>query len=369
MDISTILKEVPDFRINRRKLYPLEVVLGLALCAVVCGAEDFEDMAEYSRSKFDFLKTIFDLPFGTPSHDTFNRVFKLLEPEAFSRVLTAFSAQLVSTLLDKQVCIDGKCIRSTNTAEGSGNRCQTILSAWVAEHNLVIGQACVDEKSNEITALPNIIADLNLEGATVSIDAMGCQKEIAEQIAEKGGTYFLAVKGNQGTLLMELEKTFEQNKEKCLVDIDTSQGHGRLETRTCYVCKDLSQIHVAGLWKDLSCLVLIESKRQLKNSDQIQQETRYYIANKVLTPKKANQIARNHWAIENKLHWHLDVTFNEDNQANSHRIVTQNLNTLYKFALQIIEQHKMPKLSKKSKRKKAAWNDDLLIEILTNIKN
>ena len=362
MNLLEILRQVPDPRLERRKLHRLEIVLGIALCAVLSGAEDFEDMANYGCDKQSFLETMFEMPNGIPSHDTFNRVFKMLKPDAFQEVLFSFTRQLVAALQDKQICIDGKGIRSTSISGKKGNTCQTILSAWVAENCAVINMVCVDEKSNEITAVPELLACLDIKGSKVSMDAMGCQREIAGLIADAGADYLLAVKGNQPTLEMEVQKTFADTDKSANFDTDRDfdYGHGRIETRICQLTEDLSQIHVAENWKDLKSLIKISTIRECKKTGKVEKQERYYISNGKWTAKQANEAVRKHWGIENKLHWQLDVTFGEDNQCASDRIVTQNLNILYKLSLQILEQSNTKKLSKKSKRKKAAWNDQFL---------
>ncbi len=357
MTITEIFENVPDPRIERHKLYSLSSILGIALCATLCGATNFEEMEEYGNAKIDLMRQLFDLPNGIPSHDTFNRVFTLLNPEAFSSVLNKYSAQLVGSLSGHHICIDGKCMRGTGEKGKKGNHCQTIVSAWVSEVGVVVGQQRVGDKSNEITAVPKVLAALDLHGAIVSLDAMGTQREIATQIVNGGGDYFLPIKDNQPTLHKELIEHFDQMQADEQANKTTDCDHGRIEVRTCRVSNDLKTIYVANNWTDLKTIISVKSEVEFKNKDQRREETRYYISNRQLSAKEANQIARTHWGIENNLHWQLDVTFREDDNQTTTSNTAENLNTLRKLALQIIQQDTKSKKSKKVKVKNAAWNN------------
>ncbi|HNL07413.1 MAG TPA: ISAs1 family transposase [Chitinophagales bacterium] len=366
MTITEIFEKIPDPRIERRKLYSLSSVLGIALCATLCGATDFEEMEEYGNAKIGLMRQLFDLPNGIPSHDTFNRVFKLITPEAFGAVLTQYGAELVGSLSGHHICIDGKCMRGTGEKGKKGNHCQTIVSAWVSEAGAVIGQQSVEDKSNEITAVPKVLEALDLRGATVSLDAMGAQREIATQIANKGGYYLLAIKSNHPTLHKELIEHFDQMQADEQENKTTDCDHGRIEVRTCRVSNDLKTIYVANNWTDLKTIICVKSEVEFKNKDQRREETRYYISNRQFSAKEANQIARAHWGIENNLHWQLDVTFKEDNNQTTTPNAAENLNTLRKLALQIVQQDKKSNKSKKIKVKNAAWDDQFLIKLLKN---
>jgi predicted transposase YbfD/YdcC len=372
MELIKLLRQIEDPRMERCKLYSLESVLGIGLCAMLCGATDFEEMEAFGLSKLDLMKQLFDLPNGIPSHDTFNRVFKLVKPEAFSKVLTDHALSIITELNDKQICIDGKCLRGTNDSGKSGkkgNRCQNIVSAWVSAHRIVIGQQQVATKSNEITAIPKILEQIDLQGAVVSIDAIGCQKEIAAQIADSGGIYVLPVKDNQPTLHMELKKHFEQEIATPDTDKTLDIGHGRIELRTCRVSKDLSNIHVKELWQGLNTIIEVKRQTEFKKTGQKREEqTQYYITNASMAAKQANQFVRNHWGIENGLHWQLDVTFKEDQNMTTDKNAVQNLNTLRKLALQIIQNNNNSKKSKKVQIKSMGWDDKQLLNLFRNIK-
>ena len=367
-ELLTILEDMDDPRLDRKKLHPLTTILGIGLCCLLSDGEDFIDMEEYGKNKQEMLKDFFDIKNGIPSHDTFRRVFGMIDVDKLGAILVAFSQKIAGDLTGKQICIDGKGIRGTRDFGKRGNTCLTILSAFVSENKLVIAQKSVDKKSNEIMAIPDILAQINLKNTIITLDAMGCQRNVAQIIDNGGGNYFLAVKENQPTLHKEIVDYFEQNKALLPTDTTRDIDHGRIETRTCTISEDLKTIHMSPLWSGLKTIIKIESIRDFKNKKKIETQTRYYISNAKQTPKKANCIARKHWGIENNLHWQLDVTFREDNNTVVDRISSHNLNTLRKLCLQILEQDKTPKLSKKSKRKRAGWNDEYLFELLKNIK-
>ena len=370
MELLKVFQQIEDPRIERKKLYSLESVLGIALCAMLSGATDFEEMEAFGLSKLDLMSQLFDLPNGIPSHDTFNRVFKLVKPEAVSKVLTDHTHSIIRELNDKQICIDGKCLRGTNDSGNSGkkgNRCQNIVSAWISTHRLVIGQQQVASKSNEITAIPELLEQINLQGTIVTIDAIACQTEIVAQIADSGGTYVLPVKDNQPTLRMELEKHFEQEIATSDTDETLTIDHGRIEMRSCRVSNDLRNIHVKERWQGLNTIIEIKRQTTFKKTGQKRKEqTQYYIANASMTAKQANQFVRNHWGIENELHWQLDVTFKEDQNMTTDKNAVQNLNTLRKLTLQIIENNNNSKKSKKVRIKSIGWDDKQLLNLFRN---
>ena len=372
MTLKTLLSQIEDPRMERCKLYSLDSVLGIALCAMLCGATDFEEMEAFGLSKLALLEQIFDLPNGIPSHDTFNRVFKLVKPESFSEILISHAHIIITELNDKQICIDGKCLRGTNDsgkANKKGNWCQNIVSAWVSAHRVVIGQQQVANKSNEITAIPDILKQLDLRGSVVSVDAMGCQKELAAQIANSEGIYVLSVKDNQPTLHMELKKHFEQEIAPSDMDKTLDVGHGRIETRICRVSTDLRNIHVKELWQGLNAIIEVKRQTEMKKTGQKRaEEVQYYITNGSMTSKQANQFVRNHWGIENGLHWQLDVTFKEDQNMTTDKNAVQNLNTLRKLVLQIIQHNNNSKKSKKVQIKSIGWDDKQLVNLFRNVK-
>jgi len=337
-------------------------ILFIALCTLLSNGEDFEDMVEFGNQRKDWLCTILELPNGIPSHDTFNRVLQILDPESLNEILLADGHGLLDSLEGKLINLDGKKIRGYSP-RSKGNDGLYVLSAWVSEQELCIGQLAVEEKSNEITAIPKVLDSLDIKGATVTIDAMGCQTEIADMIVEGGGNYLLAVKENQAGLYEEIHEAFTYFPENGYSKT-WEYNHGRHEVRHCRLlkAKDSLGTMVLSKWRILEYLVEIKSERTMDGVTAYQ--TRYYISSQHdLTPEIANNHARGHWSIENKLHWQLDVTFNEDacraRTANS----AINLNTLRKIALHRIKLDDT-KLSMKKRRFRASMNNDYLIKLL-----
>ena len=310
--------------------------------------------------KYDWLATFLSLPNGIPSHDTFNRVFSILCPEKFEVCFGQWVASLSNLLEGEIVAIDGKTIRG---AKVNGVSPIHMVSAWPCESNLVLGQQEVGDKTNEISAIPNLIEALALEGTTVTIDAMGCQTGIAQNIIDAQANYVLAVKANQPELLENIEDEFRFNKD---VDtsIDIDYGHGRIETRTCSVINNFIHIEQPEKWVDLKSVVRIQSIREFKATGKIESATRYYITSLKQNAKKLQQTIRSHWAIENKLHWSLDVAFNEDLSRKRKGNAFQFFSLINKIALNLAKQEKTCKMGIKSKRKKAGWDNQYLEIIL-----
>jgi predicted transposase YbfD/YdcC len=360
MNWQIFFQDVPDFRINRRKKHNLLDILVISVCAFVCGADDFEDIALYGIQKESFLKTFLELPNGIPSHDTFNRVLKFLDKESFSNSLYRWSKEILSTIKEEytQINIDGKVLRAT----AKSGLC--LLSAWVSEHKLVLGQQKVASKSNEKTAVPDLLNSLDLKGSIITIDAMACDVKNADLITSKQGHYILALKNNNKHIYQQVSERFFQIKPTLTQNEHIDFGSGRIETRTCYVENNLILYDDLAHWKHLKSIIIIESKREIKGKISI--ETRFYISDLVLEPKDFNQYIRNHWSIENRLHWQLDVTFREDLQRTKTGNAPENLAIIRKLSLQLL--HKVSdNESIKSRRKIAGWNNQYLMELLNNI--
>jgi len=360
--LTDLFTDVPDPRMVNKCAHKLSDILLIALCTLICNGEDYEDMALFGQEHFDWLNSILDLPNGIPSHDTFNRVLQLVEPDLLSKVLEKDGQLLLDTLHDKQICLDGKKAKGVSP-KSKGNKGFYILNAWVCESKICVGQKKVDDKSNEITAIPELLDSIEIASAVVSIDAIGCQKAIAKKILSKKGMYFLALKMNQKETYQRVTDAFRLHEPK-LVDVTTDKGHGRQEERKCSI------IHVDSLppderphgWEGLQTLVRIQSTRTING--EVQQETRYYLSSERLTnPCYYNMVARGHWGVENELHWHLDVTFKEDACRARKANAPMNLNILRKIALQRINL-KPDKLSKKKRRYKASMNKEYLEELL-----
>ena len=361
--LHTLFAEVDDPRVVNRCRHKLSDILFIALSTLICNGEDFEDMVEFAHQRYDWLSTILELPDGIPSHDTFNRVLQRIEPTALQKCLSEDGHMLLDTLNEKQIVLDGKKLRGASPTS-KGNNGLYILSAWVSENNLCVGQTKVEDKSNEITAIPQLLDTLDIQGATVSIDAIGCQKGIATKIADQQAEYLLSLKKNQRETFEHVEDSFRFNDGTCFNE-EWEYDHGRYETRKCALIK-LSEIdrrgEVYSQWKDVRHLIRIQASRQ--SSTGTTHETRYYLSNATLSdPAYFNKLVRGHWSIENQLHWHLDVTFGEDACRARSQHAPENLNILRKIALQRISQMK-DKLSKKKRRYRASLNNDYLKQVL-----
>jgi predicted transposase YbfD/YdcC len=330
---------------------------------VICGAETWNDIENYGKSKELWLRQYLQLPHGIPSHDTFNRFFSALDPDEFEQAFLSWIKDISELTDGDVVSIDGKT--SCGSRDSKSKRAVHIISAWSKANQLSLGQVKVDEKSNEITAIPKLLDVLALKGCLVTIDAMGCQRHIASKIIEKGADYLLAVKGNQGCLEEDAERTVRFTKPASEW-VEEDFGHGRIEERKCTIYNDLSFIDNASAWKNLSAIVKIESKRYIKSSGKEENDVRLYSTS---SPKDAEVIGksiRSHWGIENNLHWQLDVSFNEDDSRKREGYAAQNFSMLNRIALNLIKQEQSKKRSVKGKRLDAGWNNDYLLKILIN---
>lgn len=319
-------------------------------------------MVLFAQTHGSSLTDLVDLPNGVPSHDTFRRVFQLIDSKSLKGALLKHGNEILSILAEKQICIDGKKLRGVSPTS-KGNKGLYIVNAWVGENRLCVGQEKVADKSNEITAIPTLLSQLDLTDAVVSIDAMGCQTEIARQIHQQKGHYLVALKANQGDLFDEVTCAFRACKAVSS-ELDWAYDRNRFETRRCSILCASSSIDQSflGQWAGLQTLIKIDSTRFLKGKTTT--ETRYYLSDESSTnPVYFNKLSRGHWGIENHLHWHLDVTFEEDNCRVRTGNGPENLATLRKFALQIISQQK-DKLSLKKRLVKAAYNVEYLKELL-----
>lgn len=370
MKAINFFSEVPDFRINRRKLHLFSDILMLSLCAMICGADDFEDIEQYGHEKEAFLKKFLDLPNGIPSHDTINRVFRLMDTVKFEECLIRFSENIrrfveTENISSHQINIDGKVLRGT-AKSGKRKSGLCLVSAFTTVQGLSLGQVAVDSKSNEKTAIPLLIDKLDIKNSLVSIDAIACSASIANQIIDKGGNYLLALKRNQKNIYEQVLDYFEKNKDMLQKDVWNDFGSGRIEKRTCYICEDLSFLSNVSDWKELKTIVIIEATRE--KNEKVEENTRFYLSSEKATSYQFNRHVRGHWSVENNLHWQLDVTFREDQSRIRKDNAPENMTTLRKIALQLLNQ--MPdKKSVKSKRKVAGWNDEYLLEILQKLPN
>lgn len=366
------LAAIEDPRVNRTQQHRLIDVLVIGLCSMLTGGEGFNDMELFGKIKRDWLKTFLELPNGIPSHDTFNRVFSAIDPRCFLDCFVRWVQGICPALGNDVVAIDGKALRH---ALNQGDTIPYIVSAWAAHNRLALGQVKVDDKSNEITAIPQLLDVLDLKGCTVTIDAMGCQKEIAGQVIGKKAHYVLALKGNHATAFEEVELFFADAVPPCAEQPADSvtpgtmafcktvdKDHGRHETRRYWLSTDIRWFQDKKLWKNLAGFGMVESVRRVKGKCSI--ERRYYLTS---LPPDINAFAtavRAHWGVENPLHWCLDVIFREDHSRARTKNAAQNLATLRRITLNLIKKNTRPKVSQRQKRIFAALDTAFLEELL-----
>jgi predicted transposase YbfD/YdcC len=358
---------LPDPRILRKTRHKLIDIVVTTICAVICGAEDWVDIVDYAKAKHDWLKTFLELPNGIPSHDTFGRVMSLIEPEQFGKCLITWIREVFQAEVKGTVAIDGKTARRSHD-RANGKSAIHMVSAWAVEGHLILGQVKTEDKSNEIKAIPELLKTIDIKGCVVTIDAMGCQKEIAKQIAEQGGDYVFSLKGNQGNLHKDVELLFQKARENSFYDLphDTHTtvdgGHGRIETRCYTTVGDVAWSEETTKWEKLTTFGMVESQRDV--AGEITDDTRYYISSLPNDAKTFAKAARGHWGIENSLHWCLDVAFHEDNSRVRKGHGPTNMATLNRFALSLIKQDPSRKVGVKVCRKRAGWNNDYLLYLL-----
>lgn len=367
---------LPDPRLNRTKDHDLIDVLVIAICALLCGAESFNDMADFGLAKEDWFKTFLSLRNGIPSHDTFNRVFAALDPKQFLDCFLNWTQSVRAAIPREIVALDGKALRRALDGEQS---VKYIVSAWAEGNGLVLGQIKVADKSNEITALPELLRVLELSGCIVTIDAMGCQKKIAREIIEADADYVLALKGNQEKVHEEvksfLDATLQEKQKKrpkgvvvptevrCLEEFETvEKDHGRIETRRYYQSDKLDWFADKAKWEGLQSVGFVESIRELAGQTTI--ERRYYLSSLPLGVETFARAVRGHWGVENKLHWVLDVCFREDQSRARTGFAAENLATLRRLALNLLKREKTKKRGIKGKMLNAGWHHPYLLRLL-----
>jgi predicted transposase YbfD/YdcC len=351
--------DLTDPRVDRTKKHLLKDIIGLTICAVLSGCDDWEEIELYGRLKEQWLKTFLLLSNGIPSHDTINRVFANLNPEELRNCFIDWVQSIATVTEGRVVSIDGK--RLCNSGCDGKKGFIHMVSAWCNDNNMVMGQVKTDEKSNEITAIPSLLELLLLEGAIVTIDAMGCQKDIAEKIIARQADYVLAVKQNQEHLLDDIQEAFEQSPA---TDSHTmiEKAHGRIEKRTCSVITDMDWICKNEKWENLSAVIRIQTQRTDIQSAETQSEERFYISSLLCKAERFNQIIRQHWSVENKLHWSLDVTFKEDLSTKQAGNAAENFSIITKIAINLLKNNVSKKTSIKKKRLLCALDTDYLIK-------
>jgi predicted transposase YbfD/YdcC len=373
VDLAEHFASLEDPRVDRTRLHPLLSIIAIAICGVICGAESWNDIEEFGLSKEEWFRSFLDLPNGIPSHDTFNRVFSALDPGQFRACFTRWMQKVAGVLPAQVVALDGKTVRRSHD-RGHGKEPIQMVSAWATENRLVLAQVKVEDKSNEITALPELLKCLAVAGCIVTIDAIGCQREIAQQIVEQGADYVLALKANQGTLHQEAVDTFQQAKEEGFAAVrhdyyeSANKGHGRQEERRHWVVDDpevMTWLNQKRGWPSLAAVGMVEAVRQ--TGEERQEEVRYYLLSRVLTAQDFAHAVRSHWGIENRVHWVLDVTFREDLSRIRQGRAAENFVVLRHLALNLLQAHPTKRrLSIKARRLKAGWDNNYLLQVLAS---
>jgi predicted transposase YbfD/YdcC len=364
--IQDHFQSLPDPR-RLRVMYPLINVVTIALCAVICGADDFVAIAEFGRQKKKWFAKFLDLSAGIPSHDRFNAIFAAIKPAEFEKCLLSWITDLQEITAGQVVAIDGKTLRRSYDTT-NGKAAIHMVSAWATANCISLGQVVVDAKSNEITAIPQLLEILDVSGCLVTIDAMGCQTQIAADIVAGGADYVLAVKDNQPTLSDGVREFFEDQMEDDFARTKVSrhqtdeQGHGREELRSYYVCSVPDDLPDRGRWTKLMAIGMVISDTLRGGKASL--EIRYYILSKMMSARRFAATVRGHWGIENRLHWQLDVTFGEDQSRIRRGHADANFSILRRTALSMLKNNASKKLGVKNKRLTAAWNEDYLLEIL-----
>jgi predicted transposase YbfD/YdcC len=361
--------DLPDPRLDRTKRHTLLDILILAVCATVGGADGWADIERFGKAKLAFFRQFLELANGIPSHDTFGRVFARLDPAALLPCIQQWLAVLGQAVAGEVVAIDGKTLRgSFDTAAGQGPL--HLVSAWATEARLVLGQVAVDAKSNEITAIPLLLELLDLKGCIVTIDAMGCQKEIAACIREQGADYVLAIKDNQPTLHQAVHEAFVAHADRDFTDPSVrghktvEHSHGRDETREYFVAAVPAAVAQTGEWRDVRSIGLVTRQRVVNG--ETEEEVVYYLSSLPPKVKTFAQAVRGHWGIENRLHWSLDVTFREDQSRVRKDHGPVNLGMLRRLAVSILQQDTSSKDSLRGKRLSAGWDEGRLLKLLTS---
>jgi predicted transposase YbfD/YdcC len=362
--------EVEDPRVEYLVDHQLIDIITIALCAVIAGADNWTEVAQFGQEKQAWFAQFLELAHGIPAHDTFGRVFAKLDPEQFQISFLNWVQAVFEVTSGQIVPIDGKKLRRSHDRTND-QPAIWMVSAWAAENKLVLGQVKVDDKSNEITAIPELLQLLELHGCIVTIDAMGCQKEIAAQIVAKGADYVLALKGNHSGLLEDVQELFAYAAETNFADCDHHQtvekDHGRLEIRQCWTTSDPDYfpfLRNASAWSNLRTLAMVRAERH--QADKVSVDVRYYLSSLESKADKLLHAIRTHWTIENQVHWVLDVAFDEDQCRVRKDHAAQNFAILRRCALNLLKHETSAKCGIQAKRKKAGWSTDYLLKVLSN---
>ncbi len=362
-----------DPRIDRTKLHKLMDIVIIAICAVICGADTWVDVESFGHAKLAWLKTFLELPNGIPSHDTFGRVFAMLDPDQFQQCFLDWVMAVSQVIPGQVIAIDGKTLRQSHDKR-LGKGAIVMVSAWATANRLVLGQAKVDDKSNEITAIPELLRVLDISGCIITIDAIGCQKEIAADIVEQGADYLLALKGNQGRIHEDVELLFDdlEASQFTAYAYDYAQtinkDHGRIETRECWTIADaevLRHLRDAQHWDKLTAVVKVRAERRTGSETTV--EDRYFLSSLPGNAQNLLTAVRSHWGIENHLHWVLDIAFREDDCRIRKDHGHQNFAILRHIAINLLKQEKTLRIGIKAKRLRAGWDEQYLLKALSGL--
>lgn len=360
--------EIKDPRVERTKLHSLKDILVIAVCGTICGADNWEEIAEFGESKREWFASFLELENGIASHDTFRRVFILLDNIELKRLFVDWISSAVELNKGTLVNLDGKNLCGSKEPI-KGKKALNVVSAWASEQSVVLGQVRCQEKSNEITAIPELLEILNIEGCIVTIDAIGCQTEIVKEIVEKGADYVISLKGNQGNLHQDIKDYLDWAERIGFKEISSDyyetleKDHGRIETRRCWVTEEIGWLEQKGEWKNLKSIVLVEAEREVIGGKKTV-ERRYFISSLAANAEQSLRAVRGHWAIENELHWCLDIGFREDQSRVREARSAENLATLRHIGINLLKQEKSCKRGIEGKRKKAGWDESYLLKVL-----
>jgi len=366
---SLIFKYFSDINEPRasNKRHKLIDIITISICAVICGADGYEAIEEFGYARYEWFATFLELPHGIPSHDTIGRLFSQLSPEEFEKAFLKWIYEIREISVGQIIAIDGKTLRRSYD-KSSDKAAIHMVSAWASENRLILGQIKTEEKSNEIKAIPELLRLLEIDGCIVTIDAMGCQKDIAAQITDKEADYVLALKGNQGNLYEDVRLFFEDARQRDFKDIpasyyeETDGGHGRVEVRRFRTVEDTEWLYEKEKWKGLNIIGMAEAERHIGNKVSI--ETRYYISSLENNAERFGAAVRGHWGIENSVHWTLDITFREDESRIRKGYGAENIAVMRHIALNMLRNEKSSKKSIRLRRLRAGWDNAYLKKVL-----